>query len=816
MKILPYSIQNDQPVPAESPSYSDGTNTYTFRTKGPTEGINEPYVAAILRGAASALPCLTPIYANDTERKNLITEKNDELKAVNTKIVDLKNQSKQLTTKINIEKDSAKKKELTNKRRSIIDQIKNQEKRVKSINNTIYNLQQTSKPYKLFDERDSSNPVEIYSQHYTNGTVVYLKNKKNTTISLIQQEYIISELMEILDEQLRSIYFKGLTDANDPLTWKADDTASAVPVLESLMRINLFDLEYIGTNAGNKNANAIHDLNLRIRYGNEWNDTDGYPYRFFYRFQPNKQSWCLWVPKTMPDIFVEPNNTDYYYTPGETPGAFTLKNKPGVSTLPCYALDHFGIGTIQCVLARGETIRSGAGGGAMRSDRVTEADYKWCGNKQLGYALNLDMKSYIPQTKSLFKLPQVLDMLPTPAGYQKTMTPIKPSTNDDDSMNSEIVYFKKFKDPNPGKKNLPKSTFPLASERLVKSGIRNIGKFAKKKKGSWEFGGSAFGKTGEVLKHMNADRESAGAVMRDAFNDMKFFAGKTDLGSATQFANWVVQNDTKAEVYWTDESADAKLFSDHSTENLANLKKQIRTAQEWCHLYGHGDGGSEEIGNFISGSKHCNTEQLAIETGQRFNKYKGLTVKITGYLMPNDGFAKQAFTDYDIAYLKNFDPALIDLSNQATAAAAIKKYIDQYPKPDLAPYLRSAPKAKTGPVVSREAYAKLNPAQQSRVKKDVFDMFRNILTLYYPLGIFVRYKIYDEGKKIFDHSFSAQSESFDLNQFNILVHTVKRVIAVSKNAKDEFVEAVNMKLKTRLQGETNVNTKKEITTYKIR
>lgn len=39
--------------------------------------------------------------------------------------------------------------------------------------------------------------------------------------------------------------------------------------------------------------------------------------------------------------------------------------------------------------------------------------------------------------------------------------------------------------------------------------------------------------------------------------------------------------------------------------------------QDWCHLWGHGDGGSEVLHNFVAGSKYCNTEQLAIESAQR-------------------------------------------------------------------------------------------------------------------------------------------------------------------------------------------------------
>jgi len=33
----------------------------------------------------------------------------------------------------------------------------------------------------------------------------------------------------------------------------------------------------------------------------------------------------------------------------------------------------------------------------------------------------------------------------------------------------------------------------------------------------------------------------------------------------------------------------------------------------WCHLIGHGAGGSDDASNLVAGSTHCNSEQLQIE-----------------------------------------------------------------------------------------------------------------------------------------------------------------------------------------------------------
>jgi hypothetical protein len=54
-------------------------------------------------------------------------------------------------------------------------------------------------------------------------------------------------------------------------------------------------------------------------------------------------------------------------------------------------------------------------------------------------------------------------------------------------------------------------------------------------------------------------------------------------------------------------------------------------------MYGHGDGGAEVLSNFVSGSDHCNTEQLAIETGERKGKPQDLSIRVTAYLLTSEG-----------------------------------------------------------------------------------------------------------------------------------------------------------------------------------
>ena len=67
--------------------------------------------------------------------------------------------------------------------------------------------------------------------------------------------------------------------------------------------------------------------------------------------------------------------------------------------------------------------------------------------------------------------------------------------------------------------------------------------------------------------------------------------------------------------------------------------------QEWCHLVGHGDGGSEHASNLAAGSHYANTEQLALEEGARTLRAAGkphgvvVLLKVTSYLTPGTNCA---------------------------------------------------------------------------------------------------------------------------------------------------------------------------------
>jgi len=111
---------------------------------------------------------------------------------------------------------------------------------------------------------------------------------------------------------------------------------------------------------------------------------------------------------------------------------------------------------------------------------------------------------------------------------------------------------------------------------------------------------------GNPLFREQKPRQDAGTAMSSIFKKLKPPLS-TELTPAkvpaTAFANGAMRQSPAVQQDW-------------GVLKIADFN-YLPINQEWCHLRGHGDGGEEYPGNFVSGSYHCNTEQLAIETGQR-------------------------------------------------------------------------------------------------------------------------------------------------------------------------------------------------------
>ncbi|MBV8187542.1 MAG: hypothetical protein JO339_09905 [Alphaproteobacteria bacterium] len=503
--------------------------------------------------------------------------------------------------------------------------------------------------------------------------------------------------------------------------------------------------------------------------------------------------------------------------PGAQPAPAPGKNPAGDKDDSCAYVVNAGGELIS--LPYIQTEETGGGGGAMRSDRPNEAEYFWSGNKALGYALELDPERYRPGEKPSKK---------KTLGYRSPL-PAKPGvsgglgeTSDTrlvgmavaGSMSSEIIYWKRFARKPAAKKNLPEDTKPLPPRRFDRKAASS--KAVKKQKGDWKFSPSSASKQAIAIGAKKiGERDDAGMVMGTILAQLGLIVSGLDLGSATSLAGYAVgPNDSKASEAWKALSKTLTTWNDNAASDSA--KKAVRTAQEWCHLLGHGDGGVEDYGNFISGSKHCNTEQLAIETGQRSGQraFKvPLAVKVSAYLFPSNGFAKKRsrFADWEIRFFLQF-PEVAQLCDSKgnfdqvkafAKLAEIQKTVGIYlqawqtvtvmkgskpPGPDsIVARLPIKPQGKSEPgrlnVPTGAEFKKLDDAHKIKVCINLFAELRNIIELPYPVGDFVRYKIYNVAGsapvKIFDHVFDAQEESFDYNEFKIVEATVRRVVAAS-------------------------------------
>ncbi|MBC6479736.1 MAG: hypothetical protein GDA56_20105 [Hormoscilla sp. GM7CHS1pb] len=232
-----------------------------------------------------------------------------------------------------------------------------------------------------------------------------------------------------------------------------------------------------------------------------------------------------------------------------------------------------------------------------------------------------------------------------------------------------------------------------------------------------------------VLYRQKGPRKDASGTMSKLVGHLKagLFAKASTL-PATYFADTVIAKCLGARIGW-------KLLKVSSRNSLT-------VNQEWCHLQGHGDGGDERLGNFVSGSYHCNTEQLAIETGQRN----------TTQIEPEGTFYLRT-----TAYLFDDKGKVVDSDYLQDDTA--------YGKIDLVTGKLQTPKVRSPRETGKTA----------------------------PIAAFIRYKIYQQDAatktlhKCFDYIFEGQSEFIDEYHFKILSTTVEFVLA-GKEAFDKWYE----------------------------
>ncbi len=468
----------------------------------------------------------------------------------------------------------------------------------------------------------------------------------------------------------------------------------------------------------------------------------------------------------------------------------------------------------------GVSIAEGSGGSrlggyAMRADKVSEVYYLWfiSANSQedlllaklLSYIMKLDQDKRV---NSIHDVVINLGDETTKNGFYPTNWPApnRPYTKAPKEAISPPQYFhyyKKF----PPQLNVPKRNKPDCPDppRITHSQATTylLQKYDQKltyklnktsyriwKKGD-NFQGQEYKKTGVL-----SERQDAGSVMADALNNFLFYSDmikcivtKVTYSKlpATSFAQYVIHKDETAKDHWKKDNNIAK----HKDADV-----KIKTQQEWCHLFGHGDGGPEELGNFVSGSKHCNTEQLSIEIGQR-RVIQGLEpqergkfkAKITAYLIPNKGTWIGNSNEFQQNKINDFFKDVV-----LEPPHAKEVWIDRF--------FKNANKAgcKTLKKIDelQTAFEGLSDnikkaANNSKNKKGLFK-FRRVLEekffTYFPVARWMRYKIFYNDKKIFDHIYDAQSQSFDYNECQILDYTVERAIYEGMDKKSEYITKI--------------------------
>lgn len=479
----------------------------------------------------------------------------------------------------------------------------------------------------------------------------------------------------------------------------------------------------------------------------------------------------------------------------------------------------------------------GSSGYPMRADKVNEVNYKWL--------INLpDGDANFPLAKLwsyLFELnPDFLVKLANPPAIKQNRTTNKPDafypTNWPydkvkkdgfknpviGSINSLIQYYKTFNQSATKRNNPSQDPFP---PRVTNPSIPGYDyKFdIKKIEISVKLDNTGY----RVWKKFNAggqdltlgfnenERVDAGKTMAEALSDFHVYPGMkasnitpkiTDSKlSATSFAKYVLGqlNDNAVKEQWrVDNKLDVNATVDASS---------LKTDQEWCHLFGHGDGGPEELGNFVSGSKHCNTEQLAIEIGQRHVSQNEtdftavergkLKARITAYLIPNAGtwVTGGSYTQESLNEKLGIDKKnpQLDLVTQRD------KFFEGVPLTKPVEYrLKTDGSGKIDDNALRTAFKALsdeisNPATDANKKKQLFQFRHNLerhFFMYLPIARWMRYKLYYDGQKVFDHIYDAQSESINLHECKILDYMVERALYIAMGKETEYKQKIKSRV----------------------
>lgn len=79
-------------------------------------------------------------------------------------------------------------------------------------------------------------------------------------------------------------------------------------------------------------------------------------------------------------------------------------------------------------------------------------------------------------------------------------------------------------------------------------------------------------------------------------------------------------------------AAEGLITTNSATAYARHFLPHSTVAYNWCHLLGHGAGGSDDPDNIVAGSTHCNSEQLEIESVLYQFRSRGVTAHVAADL----------------------------------------------------------------------------------------------------------------------------------------------------------------------------------------
>ncbi len=621
-------------------------------------------------------------------------------------------------------------------------------------------------PTKLVVLHDVS--IKITPTTMDTGTQYVLSRSDGKNIT--NHAVVVLATLEAIDTALQKWYYvikDGRFRSLHP--WSVDGVQSTDIIFNNMIRLNVMD----GDEIGRANLEMATAMGLIREGGRREEMTD---WRWVTYKDQLKEPW-IWVPKqcvlSLCDADEDGETTSYTYDAAKK--HYEITPSVPVGSFPCYRIGgtKASCTTAVCLPRLDGGQRSG-GGGPMRADPVAEVEYAW--NAPGGN----EMGTLIAAAIGLSGESADVDALD--GDYKRSPTIGASFGKPANAPGPLLEYAVKFREPCPRKRNLPRETFPLEPPAYTKSDRSfSLRTLRKKKKGEWSFNDGP-ARSGESLRHMQVgQRLNAGSIMGKAFKA----AGLSFPGSATAFAKDALQKESALEADWEEVAEELTVRPSFHGVNVDARKKVVRTSQEWCHLFGHGDGGSETIENFISGSKHCNTEQLAIETAQRAGLRPDLSARITAYLVPADPKPKKSFTQTDRTFLKKLSPTAFPPLDVDKCVESGLKYLAK-PETNIQAILRHQGGAESGVPDLATYQAAASDEIKKRYRDSISERLLQTILIPLPLGRVVRYKIYHLGAKIFDHFYWAQKESFDLNEFNILYWTVRTKIAKAFDQEEDL------------------------------